>query len=59
MSLQQTMFLLEIGTCCPNRHAELKMKIQFHLAVIGANVKRIVKLLFGMVIPPTEALGHA
>ncbi len=35
-----------------------KMKIQLHLAVIAANVKRIVKLLFGGAIPPAAALGH-
>lgn len=36
-----------------------KMKIQLHLAVIAANVKRIVKLLFGGAIPPAATLGHA
>ncbi len=36
-----------------------KMKIQLHLAVIAANVKRIVKLLFGGAISPAAALGGA
>lgn len=36
-----------------------KMKIQLHLAVIAANVKRVVKLLFGGAIPPAAAPGHA
>ena len=35
-----------------------KMKIQLHLAVIAANVKRIVKLLSAGANPPTMALGH-
>lgn len=36
-----------------------RMKIQLHLAVIAANVKRIIMLLFGGAIPPTAAPGHA
>jgi transposase len=36
-----------------------KMKIQLHLAVIAANVKRIVMLLFRGAIPPAAAPGHA
>ncbi len=36
-----------------------KMKIQLHLAVIAANVKRIVKLFFEGAIPPAAAPGHA
>ena len=36
-----------------------RMKIQLHLAVIAANVKRIVKLLFEGAIPPAAALGGA
>lgn len=35
-----------------------KMKIQLHLAVLAANVKRIVKLLFGGRSLPDTALGH-
>ncbi|MDP6280196.1 MAG: transposase, partial [Nitrospinota bacterium] len=35
-----------------------KMKIQLHLAVIAANVKRIVKLLSAGANPPAMALGH-
>ncbi|MFC1491725.1 hypothetical protein ACFLQ0_03955 [Nitrospinota bacterium] len=34
-----------------------KVKIQLHLAVIAANVKRIIKLLAGA-SPPAAALGH-
>ena len=36
-----------------------KMKIQLHLAVIAANVKRIVKLIAAEVNPPAMALGYA
>lgn len=35
-----------------------KMKIQLHLAVIAANVKRIVTLLSAGTNPPVVALGH-
>jgi hypothetical protein len=35
------------------------MKIQLHLAVIAANVKRIVKLLSAGTNPPAPALVYA
>ena len=34
------------------------MKIQLHLAVIAANVKRVVKLLSEGANPPAMALGR-
>ena len=36
-----------------------KMKIQIHLAVIAANVKGMVNLLFEGAIPPAAEIAHA